>query len=676
MTEDLNQEEQPVDEQQEDLLIDILTGQERKRTDKEVILQRMIEVLASEYRYPLEAMERDVRVATEVDGRQRSKVADLVVYKPDYPHLPQHAERLVVVQPPGTKPTDRTRGVELLKDLLDGLEACEFGVWANGQDIAYFQKVRGPVDSKFEELSDFPGNGESLSDLDRPDRRVGRVAVSEDLRWTVLRCHDYFYGNQSMTAPRAFAEMLKLIFCKIYDERELRASSAYRRQFWVRVTERNTPEGQEAIAARIRDLFKNVKQAPDLSGVFRPGDEMELEPKHLAWVASELARYQFLEADVDVKGEAYEAMVASTMKRERGQFFTPRNVVEAMVEILAPQPGERVLDPACGTGRFLVVCLDRFRAHCAQEMGPASERELRRRRNSGAIVGAAAAYARDHLFGIDVDPELHRAAKMNMLINNDGHGNLFSFNSLEVTPRALADGRVPGAEHFAFGSFDVVLTNPPFGAKIPVDDPDVLRGFELAHPWRKMEDGCWVKQEAGLRAKMPPEILFIERCLQWLKAGGRMGIVVPDGILGNPDTEYIRAWILEHARVLASIDLPVEAFLPQVGVQASLLFLQKKSRAEVTAGLQEDYPIFMAVAEYVGHDRRGNTVFRRDADGFDLTETFSIELEVFRKGQEVTETRQLRRKQVADDLPIIADTYRTWKDEGLMPSPEIQWQDS
>ena len=656
-----------VEDRQEDVIVDILSGEERRPTEKEAVLQRMIQVLAGEYHFPLESMRRDVPVPVEIDGRRRTRVCDLVVYAPDAAHDLSRAIRLVVVQAPGTKPSDRSRGLVLLEDLLDAVPACEFGLWTNGRDVAYVWKIAGPVESQFIELSDFPGAGESLDDLDRPDRRIARVAVGEDLRETVLRCHDYLYGNQAMRAERAFAELVKLIFCKIYDEQQVRASSRYVRQFWVGVTERNSSDGQVAIAQRIRDIFGQLKRSPDFRELFRPADEIELEPRHLAWIAAELARYQFLDAEVDVKGLAYEAVVATTMKRERGQFFTPRNVVDAMVEVLAPQPGERVLDPACGSGRFLVACLDRFRRLEAERMGPGNEIELRRRRNSRAVVGAAAAYARDCLFGVDVDPELGRAAKMNMLINNDGHGNLFVANSLEVTATAIADRVFRGAEALGFGSFDVVLTNPPFGAKIPIDDPGVLRGYDLAHRWRKAESGAWVKQEGALRPKMPPEILFIERCLQWLKEGGRMGIVVPDGILGNPDNESIRSWILERARVLASIDLPVEAFLPQVGVQASLLFLQKKTRQEINAGVEDDYPIFMAVAEQVGHDRRGMSVFRRDPDGFEVFESYTVGLPVLRNGQEVIESRQLRRKQVADDLPAIVGAYRAWRDSGVLP---------
>lgn len=650
-----------------DVVIDALTGETRKRTDKEEIVQRLIRVLSAEYRYPLNTIERDVRMSVEGgDGRNRSRMADLVVRERPAEYGAARAERIVVVQPPGTKATDAKRGVALLQDLLDAGDGTEFGLWTNGRDVAYVRRVAGPVESSFDELTDFPGKGESLDDLNRPDRRVARVPVADDLRETVLRCHDYLYGNQSMTAPKAFGEIVKLIFCKIYDEQRLRADYGYQRQFWVGVTERNHSDGQLAVAGRIANLFEQVKADPTLSDVFKPADEIELKPKVLAWIAGELGRYQFLDAEVDVKGMAYEAMVATTMKRERGQFFTPRNVVEAMVEILAPQPDERVLDPACGSGRFLVACLERFRRNLALEEGPASESKMRFRRNSPEVLDAGKEYASRCLYGIDVDPELKRAAKMNMLINNDGHGNLFEANSLEVTASSLVKGAVEGAENLGFESFDVVLTNPPFGAKIPIDDPNVLQGFDLGHHWKAGPDGRFVKQEGKVKGKVPPEILFIERCWKWLKDGGRMGIVLPDGILGNPDNQPIRQWILDNARVLASIDLPVETFLPQVGVQASLLFFQKKSKQEINAGVDDDYPIFMAVAEHVGHDRRDNPVCRRDPDGFDVFEEYEEEVPILRDGEEVLEVRTMRRRQLADDLPEIAEEYLAWR-EGVLP---------
>jgi type I restriction enzyme M protein len=658
--------ESTVDEQDDapvadDLLVDLLTGATCRRTDLEEIVQRTIVILAREYRFPLESMGRDVPITVQQNGNKRRKKADLVVFEPGQAHELEHAQRVVVVRKPGTKATDRTNGTPLLEDLLDSVEFCEFGLWTNGRDVSYIRKVPTPVQNRYEELADFPGAGESIEDLERPDRRIARVAATEDLRETVLRCHDYLYGNQSMTADRAFAEMVKIIFAKVLDERLLRASTSYRRQFWVGLTERNHATGQTDIAARIRGLFEQLKHDRDFRDVFRPGDEIELKGKVLAWVAGEIARYSLLDAEVDVKGMAYEAIVAATMKKERGQFFTPRNIVEAMVAMLDPQAEERVLDPACGSGRFLVACLDRFRRRRAQELLGSGQHftELHNVANSPEVVREAGEYARSCLFGVDVDPQLVRAAKMNMIINNDGHGNLHEANSLEMTKTQAADSQGPGHGRLAFESFDVVLTNPPFGTRIPIDDSAVLAAFDLGHRRRKNADGTWFTTSDAL-PKMPPEILFIERCIQWLKPGGRMGIVVPDGILGNPDNEHIRAWILEHAKVLASVDLPVEAFQPQVGVQSSLLFLEKRPEPDVSLGAAEAYPIFMAIAESVGHDRRGKATYRRDPDGYDVFEDHVERFEVLRNGEPAVEERVLRRPVVADDLPLIAHAYGHW----------------
>jgi type I restriction enzyme M protein len=287
-------------------------------------------------------------------------------------------------------------------------------------------------------------------------------------------------------------------------------------------------------------------------------------------------------------------------------------------------------------------------------------------------------FAEECLYGIDFDPDLQRAARMNMILNNDGHGNILSFNSLEYPlmlrqPVGQLRREYTGHPHRGWpdpvrarldadlGTFDFVFTNPPFGAKIPVDDPRILEQFDLGHRWSQDRQGQWVRK-FDVQSSVAPEVLFVERCVQWARPGtGQVAIVLPDGILGNPDAEYIRYWILQQCQVLASVDLPVEAFLPQVGVQASLLFLRRKSQAEIDAeamGHVEDYPVFMAIAETVGHDRRGNTLYVRDADGAEMVFSHSKDVLRSRGGRRVAVTVSLTEKQVDDDLPRVADAYR------------------
>ena len=207
----------------------------------------------------------------------------------------------------------------------------------------------------------------------------------------------------------------------------------------------------------------------------------------------------------------------------------------------------------------------------------------------------------------------------------------------------------------ARGKFDLIFTNPPFGAKIPINDPDILRQFDLGHNWKKNSSGQWDK--FGISGSEPPEILFIDQCYHLLKPGGRMAIVLPDGILGNPNTEYVRVWILRCFKILASVDLAVEAFLPQVGVQASLLFLQKKTDEEK---LSKDMPydIFMAIAEKLGKDRRDVPNYERDEDGNELLFEQEVEyLIIDKNGKRLLKTRKEKVRRLDDDLPKIANAY-------------------
>ena len=282
---------------------------------------------------------------------------------------------------------------------------------------------------------------------------------------------------------------------------------------------------------------------------------------------------------------------------------------------------------------------------------------------------------------------------MNMILNNDGHGNILSFNSLEyplmVAEKTLSelraayspqpDGRDPAEGpdlpdavrarlEADLGTMDFVFTNPPFGAKIPIDDPRILKQFDLGHRWVKKDDH-WVRS-SDLQTRVAPEVLFVERCVRWVKPGtGRVAIVLPDGILGNPDAASIRYWILSHCQVLASVDLPVEAFLPQVGVQASLLFLRRKSPEEIDAealGQRPDYTVFMAVAEKVGHDRRGVPIYQRDPDGAEIIFP-GVRTSLRRRKNHrlpVPVDTPVQEKHLDDDLPRIAQVYRRFLQTG------------
>jgi type I restriction enzyme M protein len=347
-----------------------------------------------------------------------------------------------------------------------------------------------------------------------------------------------------------------------------------------------------------------------------------------------------------------------------------------MIEMVAPKPGKRVLDPACGSGGFLIVALNHAQRRILTEAGcPYPDNPVQSELKKA--TPKVREYAQRNLFGIDVDSDLRKAARMNMVMNGDGHGHIFNLNSLEYgvygktetaaksryrTPEmaALEEelGVGPGGAH---GQFDYVFTNPPFGAKIPVEDPEVLRHFDLGSTWRR-EGTAWIKH--SLQKKVAPEVLFIEACWKFLKPGtGVMALVLPNGILGNPgeQMEFVRWWLLTNGELLASIDLPAETFLPQVSVQASCVFVRRRAPNEsrmVGADGPKQRPVFMAIAEDCGHGRRGEPRYVREPDGsvslFEIDEPDRWE----RDGQLRERVRLRRGKRIADDLPLIAEEYR------------------
>ena len=665
-----------------------LTGERIKDTGKEHNLQSLILMMLEEYGFDKEDMARDFTV-TGVDaetGKKWKRRIELAVFEPGTGHEQENIVRLCIVNDEKTKPNDKKKGWQVLQDALSVAENCKFGLWSNGTVFSFFHKKTNSIgDAIFEELADFPGAGETLADLERSDKMTGRSPANESLVRTFRACHDYIYGNEGRQKD-AFWQLLNLIFCKIYDEKRrdicARKGESYRRYFWVGVTENNTEEGRAAVAQRIKKLFAEMKESLEFAEVFEGNEAIGLTDRGLGYVAAELARYSFLDATVDVKGLAYETIVGTTMKRERGQFFTPRNIVRAMVEMMDPEPDQRVLDPSCGSGGFLVMVLDHVRHKIAKELYPALEGEwLREKYNSPDVNERVLAYAQQYQFGIDFDPDLKRAARMNMVMAGDGHANIFHFNSLEYPKGNFPDintfnqavqDSVEDAEDRAetddqyfgtgLGCFDLIFSNPPFGAKIPINDREILAQFDLGHTWKRLpnEQG-WDKQT--LASSQPPEILFIDRCYQFLKPGGRLAIVLPDGILGNPNTEYVRAWILRKFRLLASVDLPVEAFLPQVGVQASLLFLQKLTDVERSLAYDRgssDYDVFMAIAEKVGKDRRGVPTHERDEDGAEIIRPKIVSyLSINGKtGEKVLKHRTEKAPTVDDDLPKIRAAYR------------------
>ena len=291
--------------------------------------------------------------------------------------------------------------------------------------------------------------------------------------------------------------------------------------------------------------------------------------------------------------------------------------------------------------------------------------------------------AATNFFGFDINPDLVKATKMNMVMNNDGSGNILQTNSLLPPHEWSDDFKTKLAEalgvkksdirnHTTLEFFNVIVTNPPFGSKIPVKDKNVLEQFELAHIWdNDKANNKWTMTER-LQSSVPPEILFIERCTQLLVPGGRMGIVLPDSILGSPGLGYIRECLIKNHRIVASVDLHVDTFQPRNGTQTSVLFLQKKTeeqkQTEETSGTMADYNIFMAMVEKVGHDKRGNPIFKRDPEGNEILvpDTNSVLVLGETSEGDKTVSHQQKKKDEDDQTPDVPSIFNEWKQqEGL-----------
>ena len=658
---------------EEGMLLDYITGKPVKDTPKEQVRQRIARALFHEYGMSVDDMVVDCKV--RVDGR--IKKVDIAIFSPgsDKDNVENLRRAVMCDKEPkqGTKgaykmrdPEQAKKDVEPLFAVMAAAKNCQYGMWTNGIELFFFEKQDTRFGPKFPPRGDWPMGDDSIGSRTVASNAYLRRADREMLLTAFRRCHNYIFGNEGMPKDVAFWQFLYLIFAKMHDERR-RPDEPPR--FWAGmmrkevngqpqlVDEQFDPLGRKDIRARIEELFAEAREEY-LGTIFNGHEQITLSDRALAFMVAELAKYDFGRTGLDVKGAAYQELVGTNLRGDRGQYFTPRGAIDLMVAILNPKENERLLDPACGTGGFLVSALNhlnrRFHEEKDVDVGDESTADF------VSLRDRLAKYVQTNVFGADFDQFLVRAAQMNVVMASNAEAYLFNMNSLEF-PAGDLPGVIEARKSARLGTMHVVMTNPPFGSGIPITDPNILRNFELAYVWERTEDDGF-RNTGRLQGSVAPEVLFIERCYQWLVPGGRMGIVLPDGILGNPGDEYIRWWLLRHCWVLASIDMPVELFIVEanVNILTSLLFLRKKTEQEVQTedlGTIRDYSVFMAVAEKVGFDRRGNVLYKRSPDGEEILEEAEYRERVRIGGQSVVRILRRKDKVIDNDLPGIAREY-------------------
>jgi len=475
---------------------------------------------------------------------------------------------------------NRKDGKTQLQDYLRFSKAF-LGVWFNGEERLFLRKIEKDGRIEFEEIPNIPKYGQRVEDIGKFRRKD--LKPTHNLKATFKAIRNHLAANTvGATRDEVLAQQLiNLIFCKIYDERFTEPNNIVTFRAGVN-------EEPKVVKERILDLFDKVKRK--YRDVLDDNDTITLDANSVAYVVGELQNYCLIEAERDIVADAFETFIGHALKGAQGQFFTPRNVVKMMVDILDPDYEDLIIDPACGSGGFLIEAL----RYVWRKLDAEGEKY---QWNSENLKEEKMEFALNRIRGIDKDYFLAKVAKAYMAIVGDGKSGIFCEDSLENPENWDSKTR----EKIHLGEFSVLLTNPPFGSKIPVRGEEKLKQYELGHKWKlNKQTGKWEKGK--LKDKEAPQILFIERCLQLLKDGGRMAIVLPDGIYGNNQLGYIRQWLLERVRIVAIIDVPTETFMPNTPTKTTIMILQKLPKNKIP----NDYPIFMAIAETCGHDRRGN----------------------------------------------------------------------
>ncbi|HPO68366.1 MAG TPA: N-6 DNA methylase [Candidatus Pacearchaeota archaeon] len=558
---------------------DILVYDKNKNLSKpeEIIRQLWLVKLIQNYQYPLERIDVEVNVYF---GREiHKKSADIVIYKEDKetPYI------LFEIKKPKIE-----EGLDQLKSYIES-KGSPIGVWSNGLEkvILYRQYPK-----EYEKgLRDIPRVDQTPEDVLEERLTLEQLTGDYDLTERIKILEELVLANAGVDV---FNEIFKLIYAKLYDETEAKTRTDHEVYF-------RRSKDPKITYDTINRLFK--ESAERWPGIFQRQENIELLPDHLDTCLLKLEDIKLLDSNLEIIDAAFEYLLPEVAKGKKGQYFTPRHVIDMAVKMLNPREDEYIVDPAAGSGGFLIHTMQWVWNH-----------DLKNTPHQKKIE-----YAQRYLFGIDFDDKPVKISRALMLIAGDGRSHIFKLNSLnpkewqgsdaekekaraELRPLLLKTGDYTkdreNEENFKYFTFDILLTNPPFAGEIR--ETSLLRNYELA------------MRKGKVPQKAERDLLFIERALQLIKPGGRMAIVLPQGKLNNTNTEYVRQWLMDKARILAVVGLNVNTFKPHTGTKTSVLFLQKWGENEKPP---KDYPIFMAVSKKSGKDNSGDYVYKKDEKG-------------------------------------------------------------
>ena len=568
----------------------LVRNKEVKLTPEEIVRQLYVYRLINTYGYPVERLQ----VEYAINFGREIKRADIVVMDEDHPK-----DAYIVIETKSPKAKD---GRDQLKSYTHATGA-PMAVWTNGTQIDLYHR-KNP--NYFEHIPDLPKAKQTLADmLNRPFtiddliREDKLVKTGKSLKQLVEEMEDEVLSNAGVDV---FEEIFKLIFAKLYDEQRGATDKKRNLEF------RNPGLSNGKLKQRIENLF--LKACEAWEGVFPNDAKINLTISHLEICVAALEGVKLFNSDLDIVDEAFEYLMNKSQKGEKGQYFTPRFVIDMCVKMLNPKETETMIDPAAGSSGFPIHTI--FHVW----------KDLLRRHNKpvGHLFTAekkplyCTDYVQEKVFAIDFDEKAVRVARALNLIAGDGQTNVMHLNTLdyprwdEVTKeenwndtynngfKKLKKLRA-GKNGFDKFLFDIVMANPPFAGEIK--EGDLLVRYELG------------KNDKGkVQSKVGRDILFIERNLNFLKPGGRMAVVLPQGRFNNSSDKRIREYIAEHCRILAVVGLHGNVFKPHTGTKTSVLFVQKWD--DELCPKCEDYPIFFATMQKPSKDNSGDKIYRKD----------------------------------------------------------------
>jgi len=583
-------------------IFDYISGEQVKATPEEVeAVQVFSKQLVEDYGYSKNQIQTrpQYRVKANPSDTTKSYPVDIIVFSNE---KKIDTNEYIIVE---CKKKTRNDGITQLQDYLKFSNAF-IGVWFNGNERIFLKKIETKGKVLFEEIPNIPNKGQRLEDIGKFKRKDLKPTHNLKVIFNSIRNH--LAGNATGTGRDEIIaqQLINLIFCKIYDERFTKKEDNV--SFRVGVD-----EDKKIVKKRIEEIFEKVKTK--YSEVIEVADNISLDADSIKYVVGELQNFCLIESERDIIADAFETFIGYSLKGAQGQFFTPRNVIKLMVEIINPQPNEILIDPACGTGGFLVESLRhiwKVLDKQAEDYGW-SDLALNEEKLSSAIKC---------IKGLEKDDFLSKVAKAYMAILGDGKGGIFCEDSL----KSSAEWKPTTRQQIDLGKFDVLLANPPFGKDIKVKGEEKLKQYDLAYNWKK--DGNTFVKTNKLKKEETIQILFIERSLKLLKDGGRLGIVLPETFFHAPKSRYVLHYMLQSNNVTWMLDLPHNTFRPHNNAKCVVIVLEK-NRPQ-----QEE--INMAVAEEIGHDHQGKEIYRWD----------------FKK-------KEVDKSNLWDDIPLIIDELGT-----------------